>query len=359
MNNRIAGFDLARALAIFGMIIVNFKIVMGGKYGNSFLMTFTELFEGRASALFVVLAGMGITFLAHRSEVKTSNFEKFRIQISLFKRAILLIGLGYLFTLIWPADILHFYGFYFLIGLVSINLSDKNLLRLTIAIILIFPVLMFLIDYEHGWNWKTLSYQNFWSLDGILRHQFFNGFHPVFPWSAFLAFGMWLGRQTLLERKTQKLLFLVALSGLVFIEASFYSLRLFAIDNSEFGLLNDEVTFLFSTSIIPPLPQYMISAICSSMMIIVACVYIYQNNQQSYLLKCLAKTGQLSLSVYIAHVILGMGFIELLGLFDSSSIEMAFVSAISFCILSIVFSNVWLKFFKLGPFEILFKKAVS
>jgi uncharacterized membrane protein YeiB len=33
--------------------------------------------------------------------------------------------------------------------------------------------------------------------------------------------------------------------------------------------------------------------------------------------------------------------------------------AISFCILSMVFSNIRLKYFKLGPFEMIFKKAVS
>lgn len=359
MNNRIEGLDVARAIAIFGMIIVNFKIVMGADHGNSALMVFSSLFEGRASALFVILAGMGITFLSRNKQLNSCDFEIFRIQVSLFKRAILLIGLGYMFTLIWPADILHFYGFYFLIGLVSINLSDKNLLRLTTAIILIFPVLMGVIDYEHGWNWKTLNYQNFWTLDGILRHQFFNGFHPVFPWSAFLVFGMWLARKNLLALCTQKKMFAVSLLLLVTIESVFYGLRLFAVDNSELGLLKDEVTFLFSTSIIPPLPQYMLSAICSSLIIIVACVFIYQKYAHSNLLNYLAKTGQLSLSIYIAHVIVGMGLIEYLGLFDTSSIEMALLSAIVFCILSIVFSNIWLKYFKLGPFEILFKKAVS
>jgi len=359
MNNRIEGIDVARAIAIFGMIIVNFKIVMGADHGSQALVVFSSLFEGRASALFVILAGIGITFSTHKKQYKATPLAHFTIQVSLFKRAILLIGLGYIFTLIWPADILHFYGFYFLIGLVSINLNDKNLLRLSLVIIFAFPVLMSFVDYEHGWNWGTLSYQNFWTVDGILRHQFFNGFHPVFPWSAFLVFGMWLARQKLLELSTQKKLFSAALILLALIESIFYGLRLFMIVNSEVGLLKEEITFLFSTSIIPPLPQYMISAMCSSVMLIVACVYIYQKNISSNLLKYLAKTGQLSLSIYIAHVIIGMGLIEYFSLFDSSSIEVSLFCSFSFCISSIAFSNIWLKYFKLGPFEILFKKIVN
>ncbi|GAF19069.1 membrane protein [Bacillus sp. JCM 19046] len=60
-NNRMEGLDLARALAMFGMILVNFMIVTGAKgNGHPLLVGFTNLFEGRAAATFVTLAGIGI-----------------------------------------------------------------------------------------------------------------------------------------------------------------------------------------------------------------------------------------------------------------------------------------------------------
>ena len=39
------------------------------------------------------------------------------------------------------------------------------------------------------------SYAGFWTPWGMIRHLFFNSFHPVFPWTAFLLAGMWLGWQ--------------------------------------------------------------------------------------------------------------------------------------------------------------------
>lgn len=63
------GFDFARAIAIFGMVIVNFKIAMNAEKGNQVLLWFSGLFEGRASALFVELAGIGLTFLTSKARL--------------------------------------------------------------------------------------------------------------------------------------------------------------------------------------------------------------------------------------------------------------------------------------------------
>lgn len=53
MKKRIIGYDLARSLAIFGMIIVNFKIVMGAQdQGPGWLVNLIGLLDGRAAATF-------------------------------------------------------------------------------------------------------------------------------------------------------------------------------------------------------------------------------------------------------------------------------------------------------------------
>ena len=67
MKQRVNGFDVARALAIFGMVVVNFKIAMNAETGNQLLMGFAGLFEGRASALFVILAGIGVTLMTNKT----------------------------------------------------------------------------------------------------------------------------------------------------------------------------------------------------------------------------------------------------------------------------------------------------
>jgi uncharacterized membrane protein YeiB len=45
MNQRLIGIDVARALAIIGMIIVNFKVVFGSK-GSEWLQTFSSILDG-------------------------------------------------------------------------------------------------------------------------------------------------------------------------------------------------------------------------------------------------------------------------------------------------------------------------
>ncbi|MFT7524928.1 MAG: hypothetical protein ACI9LY_000060 [Arenicella sp.] len=67
MKQRVMGFDLARALAVFGIVIVNFRLAMGAENRNPLLISFAESFGGRVSAWFVILASVGVTFLTNFS----------------------------------------------------------------------------------------------------------------------------------------------------------------------------------------------------------------------------------------------------------------------------------------------------
>lgn len=359
MQQRIAGFDIARALAIFGMVIVNFKIAMNAETGTPLLMSFSGLFEGRASALFVILAGVGVTFLTNKARASSDRSLVLKNRLSLIKRGLLLIAFGLLYTPIWEADILHFYGFYFLIAATIFTVNDRALLFITTIIILVFPALMMFLNYEQNWNWSTLTYENFWSFDGMVRHIAFNGFHPVFPWAAFLIFGMWLGRLDLSQSFMRKKLFAWSLITLLVTEYSFYLIRAVIGDGSTLGMTTEEVTFLFSTSIIPPLPQYIISAGSSAVVVLVACLFFSERFSESNINKWLYKTGQLSLTLYVAHVIMGMGLLEAIGRLENQSINFSLLSALIFCVCGIVFSVVWFKYFKSGPLEWIFRKVAS
>ena len=64
MNKRIIGIDVARALAVIGMIIVNFKTVFGSN-GSEWLKSIVSIFDGKAAATFVVLAGVGLALMTN------------------------------------------------------------------------------------------------------------------------------------------------------------------------------------------------------------------------------------------------------------------------------------------------------
>jgi uncharacterized membrane protein YeiB len=359
MKKRVTGIDLARALAIFGMVIVNFKIAMHAETGNMFLMNFAGAFEGRASALFVILAGVGVTFLTSKSRESSDAALVLKNRLSLIKRGLLLIAIGLVFTPIWEADILHFYGFYFLIAAAIFTANDKSLLFISAIIMLIFPTLMLFLNYEQNWNWSTLTYENLWSFDGMIRHIVFNGFHPVFPWAAFLIFGMWLGRQDLSQSLIRKKLLAGSLITLLVTECIFYLIRVTIGDSSVLEVKSEAITFLFSTSLIPPLPQYIISAGSSAVVVLVACLYFSERFSDSIINKWLYQTGQLSLTLYVAHVIIGMGILESIGRLENQTINFSLLSALMFCVCGIFFSVVWLKFLKAGPLEWIFRKVAG
>ncbi|PCH63549.1 MAG: hypothetical protein COC19_00930 [SAR86 cluster bacterium] len=359
MSQRIIGFDIARAFAIFGMVIVNYKITMGAVTGSEFLQGFASVFEGRASALFVVLAGIGVTFLTNKVRLSQDRALILAGRKALIKRGCLLLLIGLSFTTIWPADILHYYGVYFLFAAFLFNIRNRSLIIAVVSVTALFPVLMMFFDYEKDWDWSTLNYQNFWTVDGMVRHILFNGFHPVLPWCAFLIFGMWLGRQDLSATDVRKKLLVWSLSIYIVTELIFFLIRAAIGDGQGSGLTAEEIEFLFSVSIIPPLPQYIIAAGSLAVAIIIGCLYLSERFVESKLLSWLYKTGQLSLTLYIAHVIIGMGFLESVGRLENQNIAFSLFSALIFCVFGILFSVLWLKYFKTGPLEWLFRKAAS
>jgi uncharacterized protein len=354
--DRIIGFDFARALALFGMVIVNFKLAMNADNGTAMLLSFAHLFEGRASALFVILAGIGIAFSTKKARMSGTSEDIQKVRWSLIKRAILLIVVGLAYTPIWEADILHFYGFYFLFAAFLFTVSSKRLLLVAIGFVLTFPLLWVFFDYEHGWDLANLSYSGFWTIDGMIRHIVFNGFHPIFPWGGFLIFGVWLGRLDLSSSKVKRELLIWSLSILIVTEMGFYLLRLWAGDGTSIGMSKDEIDFLFSTSIIPPLPQYMFSAGSSAVIVLLACLKLTSVMPTNSFIQWISKTGQLTLTLYMAHVIIGMGTLEAIGLLYNQSIGFSLFAALVFSTASIIFSVLWLNRFKAGPLEVIFKK---
>ncbi len=359
MAERVPGFDIARALAIFGMVIVNFKVVMVSQQGNGLLTWLAGLLEGRASALFVVLAGVGITFLTNKARCTKDRNSIRAARKNLVRRGFLLIAIGLAFTPIWPADILHFYGFYFLVAAFIFEVSNKYLLILCAVVISLFPILLLLFDYEKGWDWSSLTYHGFWTMDGMIRHILFNGFHPVVPWCAFLIFGMWLGRLDLSNPASQRRMLGWSLGAWITTEFTFFAVRW------SLGLLesgsnsNPEINSLLSTAIIPPMPQYLIASGSLATVVIILCVQLSEKYSDVRITRWLTLTGKQALTLYVAHVIIGMGVLEALGLLENRTIEFALLSATAFFSLGMVYSVWWPKHFSAGPLEWLFRKLTN
>lgn len=358
MKERIIGIDIARALAVIGMIIVNFKIVIG-ENGSTWIKSITSALDGKAAATFVVLAGIGIA-LKTNSALKNKDSQKLKTaKIRIAKRALFLFFVGLSYIIIWPADILHFYGIYMLVILLLLTSNEKTILISAIALILLYPLLLGFWNYETGWNFDTLDYLDFWTFNGFFRNLFFNGFHPVIPWTAFMIFGFWFGKQDLKSDRFIKKAFWVSSLAFVVIQIISHLSISFLSEGNEH--IASELSEIIGTNPMPPLPFYMFNGIAISISTISACIIIGKRFSTNKILLALNQMGQLALTFYVAHVIIGMGIIEVInpGKMGNYPIEFSVVYALLFSILCIFFATYWLKKRKIGPVEWLMKKLIG
>ena len=358
MKKRILGYDIARALAVIGMVIVNFKIAMGAdQNGPHWLLTFASLFEGRAAATFVVLAGAGLSLLSRRARQNHDLVELGRNRASLLKRALFLFVVGLLYSPLWPADILHFYGLYITVGALVLAASTRRLWALATAFTVGFVILLGVFDYEAGWNWETFSYEGFWTPAGFVRNLFFNGFHPVFPWTAFLLIGMVLGRQDLRNPAVRKRVMAWGLGAAVVAEAGSW-LLIKTLSAGASAVDVEIITSLFGTAAMPPMPLYIIAGTGTACVVIAACVALGERFAEASWIRPLVATGQLALTLYVAHVVVGMGMLEALGWLENQSPPFAIGSALVFSGLSVLFAHLWRKRFKRGPLEWIMRRSI-
>jgi len=358
MKKRIIGIDVARAFAIIGMILVNFKMVLG-QHGETWIKHFSSVIDGKAAATFVVLAGVGIAFMTN-SVLNKNNLDNIKkAKQRILKRALFLFIIGLSYIVIWPADILHFYGIYMLIALLLIQSNSKKILYTAIAIVFSFPILLFFFNYETGWDFTSLEYADLWTIKGFLRNLFLNGFHPVLPWTAFMLVGLWFGKQDLSNSHFVKKSAWISLTGFIVVQiVSKLSIYILSDGNS---IESEELNSVLGTNPMPPLPMYMISGSCIAIFIIAVCILISQKYQNNFIIKSLTKTGQLALTFYVAHVILGMGLIEVISdkELGEHSLIFSIIYGLIFSLCCIVFAIIWTKYKKSGPLEWVMRKITD
>lgn len=122
-----------------------------------------------------------------------------------------------------------------------------------------------------------------------------------------------------------------------------------------------ELSEIIGTNPMPPLPIYMLNGITISISIISACIIIGKRFSTNRILMALNKTGQLALTFYVAHVIIGMGIIDIIDpeKFGSYPIEFSVGYALVFSLLCVFFANFWLKHRENGPLEWLMKRIIG
>ena len=356
MQQRIIGFDLARAYAIFGMFIVNFNFSFGSIMAPTDTVgQFLNVFTGNSTAIFIICAGMGVSLMTNKNTY--SKEEKAKLKSIILKRSWFLFALGLLLYNWWSGDILHFYGGYLHFAAFLLFVPKRYYLVAAIFAIFIFHILLFIIPIDTGWDFSTFYYKDFWTPIGFLRNTLYNGWNSMFPWLSYFLIGMWLGRLNWYDRIIKRNIFIIGLVVFIIIQA----LRLMVRQHFFNPFWSDYIMAEY----FPPYLPFVLVTIAFAFMVIPICMVIGEKFSNNKLVLALQKTGQMTLSHYVIHLTIGMILLAFLtgkhytGLLEdekpTASIYILIYSVV-FYIFSFVFSIFWSRKFKNGPLETVMRK---
>ncbi|MGF6417186.1 uncharacterized protein ABH900_000647 [Stenotrophomonas sp. AN71] len=340
-ERRLHGLDLARYLALAGMVLVNFRLAMAVEAGSDgWLATFFHLLEGKASATFVTLAGLGLVLATQRQRWMQASVQTWR-------RALFLLVLGVLNLTLFPADILHYYAVYFALAVLWLRATPQVLLASIIGVAACSFWALLHWDYSHGWNWQTLDYAGLWQWPGAARNLLFNGFHPLLPWMCFFLLGMLLARLPLSQPRVQRA---VLLLGLLLLGAG---------QGVQHLAQGSAWQPWLGTQPMPPGPAYVLTGAGAGCSVIGACLWFARAWPVEGLAPFTA-AGRMTLTLYVGHILLGMGTLEGLGLLDgSASLPAVLLWALLFLVLATGAAWLWSWRFARGPLEAVMRRIAG
>jgi uncharacterized membrane protein len=207
---RVVGVDVARALALLGMMSVHLlaEVQEDGRLTPAFLVS-----AGRASALFAVLAGVGLALATGGSRPRLT--PRGPVTAATLTRAVLVAVVGLVLASLSPpvAVILTNYGLLFVVGCAVLGARRRTLLSAACVWVVVAP----LANHALRQHLPTGpgAQPSLLTLDEpleMLTHLLLTGYYPVLLWTPYLLVGLAVGRMRLDDRGTAARL---ALTGLV------------------------------------------------------------------------------------------------------------------------------------------------
>jgi uncharacterized membrane protein YeiB len=309
-----------------------------------------HVLDGRAAATFVVLARVGLTLRSRRAVAADDPRAIASVRATLIRRGLFLLALGFVNLVVWPGDILRVYGVSLVVAAGLVTASDRRLIAVALTFLLGFVALLLAIDYETNWEWSTLTYHHLWTLRGSVRNLFYDGFRSVFPWTGLLIFGMWLGRRDLCDRAVNTRVVLAAVAASTVAElVSWGCVGYFRAHPH--GMDDETIKALFGTDSMPPLPLFLLSAGGAAVAVIALCVRAAEAWPSARWVAPLAAMGQMALTWFVVHILLGLGTIVALGLASREPLPVGQACGLLFFAAAVLVSWMWKREFRNGPLE--------
>ena len=193
---RVVGLDVARCIALIGMIATHALVATTPGGGVTVVQSVAG---GRASALFAVLAGVSLSLMSgKRTPLSGQAWSAAAAGLAVRALVVAFIGLvlGSLGTSI--AIILTYYGVLFALGIPFTRLGARSLAWLAVVWCLAAPVVCHVLRMAL----PTPSYDSpvpsmLADPFGLMTELLFTGYYPAVPWLTYLLAGMAVGRMDL------------------------------------------------------------------------------------------------------------------------------------------------------------------
>lgn len=188
---RIIGIDVARCLALLGMISVH--LVGSGGDGPGGVNTWFQITAGRSAALFAVLAGVSIALTTRPRPGASIAGDR----LALVSRALLIALIGIFLGIpdSGVAVILTFYGLLFLVAVPVTTWSARSLAFLALGWAVLSPIVSIAVRrHLPGPEFLVPTPGSLTEPLTLLRELTLTGYYPVLTWATYLFAGMAIGR---------------------------------------------------------------------------------------------------------------------------------------------------------------------
>ncbi len=329
-KERIVSLDIIRGLALFGILLINVAayqvIVEGGPLPdysgiNGIIDTIINIFiEKKFFSIFSFLFGVGFYIFTSRAEARGDR-PRWRFARRLL--ALLLIGIVHIFVF-WGSIL----AIYAVIGFLLIPFYNAKITTISKWLFAIITVhVLCILGQIFLPNQEAFS-----TVFALLGNDVMTIF-IMFLTGFLVAKADWISH---VSEYSKQIKWVQLVTFPFFIGISIW---IWFASQGEYQNLNS----IISLGVIPITYFYL------------ACLFmILENNKIANLLKPIGRVGQMAFTNYLAQSFIGLAIISFMGLEVVSPSDVVIIAILIF-VIQIIFSVIWFKFFKMGPFEKLWR----
>ncbi len=327
-RTRLAGVDMARALAIVGMVAVHFA--PRPNTADDAATWWLGVPYGKASILFALVAGIGVSLMSAR---KPASAHARLVYRTLW---LLPVGLG-LQALEHPvAVILQYYAIWFLVAAPFVGRRDRTLLVTSLVWLPLGSLAVAWVGINHP-EWVLFRRGD--SPGGVPMDILLTGYYPTVTWMPVVLFGMWLGRRDLTSRRVRGWL-VAAGAGLALVA---YRVGPWIEPLPD----QDDWSILWSVRGHSEMPLAIIGSTALVGALLGVCLWLGDRLPRTT--RPLAAFGEGALTVYVGHLLIW--HVTDGRWFSPATSAETWVTILWFTIVSTVFMAAWLAVLPRGPLE--------